>query len=291
MAENLHEVTRFGFDHHPETWYEARVATVAIRGPIADEEVFYSVELKFVIAAKIRDGRRCSPEGSIAKIVIVCDERLVPRRPEMQRLLALLVGPLHGPLRIDWKHLTFRQVVLRFGPPIAPRGRNPVLEFRLPPGSDKDHQEGGVEPEQGDPLYPSPRQGQVAETQDLARQGRPTRGANLDELGTLLRGWKEICKTIGWDPKQHRALKRLNGTLEGPIQTFGQGRPPQVFKNELLAWLVNLQQRYDASQQTQKARQLCFKDPLPYGRKGEAVFPELSMHAKKRRSDRQLGSS
>jgi hypothetical protein len=290
MPEKV-SATRFRFDHRPGTWYEASIGPSTVYGPVADEEALHAVEVKFVIDAKIQDGRRSPPEGSVAKVVMICDERLVPCRAEMRQLLTLLVGSLPGSSAIDWNRLIPGRVQLRFGPPPAPRDRNPVLEFRPPPGSDKDHQEGDPEPEQVDPPFPSPHEGEGPEAQDMPRPARPARDVSQSEPGVLLRGWKHICKTLGLRLDQKRALKRMNETQGGPIEKFGRGRPPEVFKNELLAWWSNLEQRAEASQQTQKARRLTFNDPLPYGRQGEGVFPALSMHVKKRRSDRQPGSS
>jgi hypothetical protein len=302
MTDRVCEVTRFDFAADPDTWYEAHISTAAVSGPVADGEGVYTVEIKFVVTAKIQNGHRSPPEGSIAKTVIMTDDRLIPCQSEMKQLLTLLADPLPGAGRIDWQRLRFRRILVRFGPRPTSADRNPVVAFRLPPGPDGKGGGDSLEPGPVAPPAPLHPEGSGSKGEHQVAPLPPGGGTHLAGRGAWLYGWKEIREALGLPREKERILRQLNEKQKGPIRRLGRGRPPEVFENELRAWWDDVEGRHEAYQRArateeealeklQQSRRLSLKDGRTRGRRGEIVFPEVSMHVKKRRSDSQSRSS
>jgi len=103
----------------------------------------------------------------------------------------------------------------------------------------------------------------------------------------MLRGWKDICTTLGLPYGERRALKLLNKTQMGPIRSLGKGKKPEVWSDALDKWWEDQEGRHRAAKEKQESAAATVSDSFLYGPKGETVIPGVSMHLRKRRKGRR----
>jgi hypothetical protein len=288
---------RYVFESGP--WYRLRFATGSPTTYPSEGDEIVLANVNLVVLAKLVGGTTLPPEGEIAKFSFQCDASWFPVDHRMRELLSLLGEALPaGGEPFDWDRLRGREVLVRFAPPPRPGARNPLLDVRMPPPTDTQalprEPAGAVatssvhhDPCLPDPVAPSgPAAG--SETGLHGRTAVPSDQAPVGAGGRarkLLRGWPEICNALErrCTAQEKRSLKLLNQSQGGPIKHFGRGRLPEAFEEELLAWWNDQEGRHRELLERDASRKHSLDRPMRYGRRGEEIFPDLSMHLKRRR--------
>jgi hypothetical protein len=248
--------------------------------------------VNLVVLAKFASGKKLPPEGEIAKFSFRCDASWIPVDHGMRKFLSLLgeILPADGEV-FNWDGLRRRELLVKFAPQPRPGARNPLHDVRLPPPTDTELELGEPVSSAANssvhcaPCLPDPAQlpGFAAGSETNPSGRLPVRA--VGRARKLLRGWSDICEAVGRRSTklEHRLLKRLNESQGGPIKHFGRGRPPEVFEEDLLSWWNDLDRRYQAHQERLASAKYSLDRPMHYGRRGEEIFPDLSMRVQRRR--------
>jgi hypothetical protein len=288
---------RYLFESGP--WYQLRFATSSPTIRTSEGGEIYLADVNLVVLAKLINGTKARPEGEIAKFSFRCDSSWAPVDSKMKNLRTLLGAALSADGEpFDWDWFRFREVLVQFAPPPRAGARNPLLDIRI--ASCLDTQEWGEMRTPGGGTPSVPRDPSLADPAALpAAEGKaetnldgqtalpsaqsPVRTGRRDRK--LLRGWPDICNALGIRSadNEKRSLGRLNKSQDGPIKHFGRGRLPEVFEEDLLTWWSDLEGRHQALQEKDASRRHSLDRPMHYGRRGEGVFPELSMHVQRLR--------
>jgi len=148
---------------------------------------------------------------------------------------------------------------VKLGAAPVPGGHNPLQEFE------------SIDPPEG----------QVVGARPMIAATSP------NDARRLLSGWQEICAAVGvsCESKSTRKLKELNETRRGPIISHGQGKPPEVYHDELVIWWNNQLEQFREIVEQRSGETQQLGGSHPFGRDGSLVFPDDGMHERRRRSD------
>jgi len=134
-----------------------------------------------------------------------------------------------------------------------------------------------------------------------SNQGRDEK-APPTEAREMLNGWREICLAVKRRPTDKDLVRSVNDEHDGPIRTYGKGKKPKVYRDELLQWWNHLEALADDKGNQNKGKDFLNRRSnekptgaqpssdggMNYGRQGEKVHPDERMHVDKRRKDRRM---
>ncbi len=107
-----------------------------------------------------------------------------------------------------------------------------------------------------------------------------------DSKPLLLIGWPQICSAVGLQPGKFRQIKKLHSMQKSPISFGGApGVKPTVTRPALLRWWNSLKKRATTGEAGSSSGKGDLGHGHAYGKDGH-IYPEVSMHDQKRRSDR-----
>ena len=91
--------------------------------------------------------------------------------------------------------------------------------------------------------------------------------------GKLLTRWRDICDAIGVPADQSRSVRKLNESSEGPIRSWGRGRPVECWEEELKEWWADRERVHRGAEERRRSKDAEFsrENLKPYGSRGEVI--------------------